>query len=120
MKCGKTVASYTEKINNYVPYGYSKREKDLKMKHHEKQKMRFRYAPEKNIGIAFIDLLLVVAGFLLTAVILGGTWHLSATEMTGVALSGIFAVLFFWGFEMYSAILLKPQPILVTAILSAI
>ena len=94
------------------------------MKNTENKRMRFRYTPEKNIGIAFADLLLVVAGFMLTSVILNGTWQsavrLSAVEAVGVLLSGAFAVLFFWGFEMYSAILLKPYPITVTAILSAI
>lgn len=92
------------------------------MKNKEKQRMRFRYAPEKNIGIGFVDFLLVVVGFMLTAMILKGTWQisLSPAETAGVLLNGAFAVLFFWGFEMYSAILLKPYPIMVTAILSAI
>lgn len=90
------------------------------MKNKETQRTRFRYAPEKNISIAFVDFLLIVAGFLLTAAIVRGTWRLSSTETAGVLLNGAFAVLFFWGFEMYSAILLKPQPIVVTAILSAI
>ena len=91
------------------------------MKNNENHRMRFRYAPEKNIGIAFVDFLLVVAGFLLTSVILkGGAHPLSLTETSAVLLHGAFALLFFWGFEMYSAILLKPYPIVVTAILSGI
>lgn len=94
------------------------------MKNIENKRMRSRYTPEKNIGIGFVDLLLVVVGFMLTAVILNGTWQsavqLNTTETTGVLLSCAFAVLFFWGFEMYSAILLKPYPIVVTSILSAI
>lgn len=92
----------------------------MEMKKKENQRMRFRYAPEKNISIAFVDFLLIVAGFLLSAVIVRGTWQLSSTETAGLLLNGAFAVLFFWGFEMYSAILLKPQPIVVTSILSAI
>lgn len=94
------------------------------MKKNENKRERFRYAPEKNISMALADLLMVVVGFLLTAMILKGSWQgaaqLSVTETTGVVLSGAFAVLFFWGFEMYSAILLKPQPVVVTAVLSAI
>ena len=94
------------------------------MRNHENCRSRFRYAPEKNIGIAVLDFLLVIAGFMLTAMILEGNWQnavrFSLAEMAVVLLHGAFAVLFFWGFEMYSAILLKPYPILVTAILSAI
>lgn len=90
------------------------------MKNLENKRARFQYAPEKNVGIAFADLLLVVVGFVLTSVLLKGSCRLSLAESVAVLLSGAFAVLFFWGFEMYSAVLLKPQPILVTAILSAI
>ena len=86
----------------------------------KKKRAHLRYAPEKNIGIAFMDFLLVAAGFMLTAVILKGAVQLSLTEVSAVLLNGAFAVLFFWGFEMYSAILLKPYPIVVTSILSAI
>ena len=49
------------------------------MKNKETQRTRFRYAPEKNISIAFVDFLLIVAGFLLTAAIVRGTWRLSST-----------------------------------------
>ncbi|MBQ3194680.1 MAG: sugar transferase [Oscillospiraceae bacterium] len=94
------------------------------MKNTENKRMRFRYTPEKNIGIGFVDLLLVAVGFLVTAMILKGTCQigalLSGAEAAGILLSCVFAVLFFWGFEMYSAILLKPYPIMVTAILSGI
>jgi len=94
------------------------------MKNVENKRRRFRYTPEKNIGVAFVDLLLVVVGFMLTSVMQKGTWQsavrFSAAETAGVLLSCAFALLLFWGFEMYSAILLKPQPIIVTAILSAI
>ena len=94
------------------------------MKDVENKPGRFRYSPEKNIGIAFVDLLLMVVGFGLAALILKGGWQgavsLSAAEIAAVWLSAALAVLFFWGFEMYSAVLLKPQPILVTAILSCI
>lgn len=90
------------------------------MKHTENKRMRSRYTPEKNIGVAFLDLLLVAAGFVLTALILKGTARLSAAEAAGALLSCAFALVFFWGFEMYSAILLKPYPIVVTTILSAI
>jgi lipopolysaccharide/colanic/teichoic acid biosynthesis glycosyltransferase len=94
------------------------------MKNNENKGMRFRYSPEKNISIAFVDFLLVVAGFMMTAVMLTGSLQratqLSLTEISVLLLHGAFAVLFFWGFEMYSAILLKPNPVVVTAILSAI
>jgi len=94
------------------------------MKRNENQRERFRYTPEKNIAVGFVDLMLVVAGFVLTAALLKGTWQsafpLRTAEAACVLLSCVFAVLFFWGFEMYSAILLKPYPIMVTAILSAI
>ena len=94
------------------------------MKNNENKQVRFRYAPEKNIAIGMLDFLLVVVGFMLTAVILKGSWqhavHLSLAEIDLVLISGIFAVLFFWGFEMYAATLLKPYPIIVTTILSAI
>ena len=94
------------------------------MKNKENRRVRFRYAPEKNIAIGVMDFLLVVAGFALTAVILNGSWQnalcLSMTEISVVLMSGILAVLFFWGFEMYSATLLKPYPVIVTSILSAV
>lgn len=94
------------------------------MKNNGNRRACFRYAPEKNISIAFVDFLLVVASFMLTSVIFNGSWQnaiqLNLAEMAVVLLHGTFAVLFFWGFEMYSAILLKPYPILVTSILSAI
>lgn len=90
----------------------------------ENKRGHFRYTPEKNIAVGFADLLLVFVGFLLSAVILKGTWQicalLSTAEIACALLSCVFAVLFFWGFEMYSAILLKPYPIVVTSILSAI
>ena len=90
------------------------------MKKNENNRVCCRYAPEKNVGIALFDFLLVVAGFLATAIFLKGNWQLNLTEMAVVLLEAGFAVLFFWGFEMYSAILLKPYPIIVTAVLSAI
>lgn len=94
------------------------------MKNNQNQRSRSRYAPEKNIGIGFVDCLLVVAGFLLTAMILEGAWHsvpeLSAAEAVGTLLSCGFTLFFFWCFEMYSLMLLKPYPTVVTVILSAI
>lgn len=86
----------------------------------ENHRERFRYAPEKNISIALADFLLVVVSFVFTAVILTENWQFALTETVVVLVHGAFAVLFFWGFEMYSAILLKPYPIVVTSILSAI
>ena len=91
------------------------------MKNNEMRRVRSRYAPEKNMGIAFADFLLVVAGFLMSALIVNGAivpWGLA--DMALVLIQGVWALVFFWGFEMYSSMLLKPQPILVTSILSAI
>ena len=88
------------------------------MNHNEMKWARSRYAPEKNLGIAFADFLLVVAGFLMSAMMVRVPF--SFTEMALVLVQGVWALVFFWGFEMYSSMLLKPQPILVTSILSAI
>ena len=90
----------------------------------ESKSTRLHRAPESNAKIGCIDLLLFITGFILTALILKGSWQffpqLHATEKYSVIISSAFAIFFFWCFEMYSVVLLKPQPTVVTAILSAI
>lgn len=81
-------------------------------------------APESNIKTGCVDLIMFFVGFMLSAFLLKGTWqfftHLSMTEISGAILSCAFGVFFFWCFEMYSVVLLKAGPTIVTAILSAI
>ena len=89
------------------------------MKYREKQRMGFRGAPENGIGFIIPDLLLVVAGFALTSFLFNGTM-LSTSEAVIAMLCGGFAVLFFFGFDLYASMHLKLQPILVSVILSAI
>lgn len=57
------------------------------MKKQENQRARLRYAPEKNISFAFLDLLLMVAGFVLTAVLIRGSWQLTSAEAAGMLLT---------------------------------
>lgn len=94
------------------------------MKSNVNARKHIRRAPENNSKIGFIDLLLFVVGFMLATMIVKGTWmfigQLSMTERMGAVLSCIFGLFFFWCFEMYSVVLLKPSPTIVTAILSAI
>ena len=94
------------------------------MKTNENQRGCSRRAPENNSKIACIDLLLFAASFLLSAIIVKGTWQfaiqLSKAEKVGALMSCILGLFFFWCFEMYSVVLLKPGPTVVTAILSSI
>ena len=57
------------------------------MKKQENQRARLRYAPEKNISFVFLDLLLMVAGFVLTAVLIRGSWQLTSAEAAGMLLT---------------------------------
>lgn len=88
------------------------------------QREHFHRAPENNAKIGLADLLLLVAGFILAAMIVKGTWQfaalLSKAERIGALLSCVFGMFFFWCFEMYAVVLHKPGPTIVTAILSAI
>jgi len=92
------------------------------MTSNENQRKRFHRAPENNFRIGCADLLILILGFILAATIIDGTFQfqLSMSEKMGALLSCIFGVFFFWCFEMYSVVLLKPSPTIVTAILSAI
>ena len=94
------------------------------MASNEKQRTHFRRAPENNMKIGFADLLVLVAGFMLAASIVKGSWgftaQLSTAEKAGAMLSCVFGMFFFWCFEMYSVVLHKPGPTVVTVILSAI
>lgn len=88
------------------------------------RRARLRRVSESNGKIACADLLLFIVGFMLTALMAKGTWQfatlLSPTEKAGVLVSCAFGIFFFWCFEMYSVVLLKPSSTIVTAILSAI
>lgn len=94
------------------------------MKDNGQLRARFQRAPENSGKIGCIDLLLFVVSFVLTAAIVKGTWQfagqLTTAEKAGALLSCAFGVFFFWCFEMYSVVLLKPSPTIVTAILSAV
>ena len=57
------------------------------MKNQGNQRARLRYAPEKNISFVFLDLLLMVAGFVLTAVLIRGSWQLTSAEAAGMLLT---------------------------------
>lgn len=93
------------------------------MKNSDRQP-RIQQHPTSNGGIAFVDLLLFVAGFALAAMIAKGTWQaplqLTRIEIACAVLSYAFGMFFFWCFEMYAIVLLKPGPTVVTAILSAV
>ena len=86
----------------------------------EKQ-ISYRRRVQPNTGmIGLIDLLLIGLGFLLSALMVEGTVQIDKVNQIVVILSSGFCLFFFWCFEMYSIVLLKPQPTIVTAILSAI
>lgn len=88
------------------------------------QQAHLRRAPENNAKIGCVDVILFLVGMVLAAIIVKGTWQfcplLNTAEQIGALLSCAFAVFFFWCFEMYSVVLLKPSPTIVTGILSAI
>lgn len=94
------------------------------MRTNEKKRAHFHRAPENNAKIGFVDLLLFVAGFMLAAMMVKGTWQavplLSMTEKAAALLSCAFGMFLFWCFEMYSVVLYKPSATIVTVILSAI
>lgn len=94
------------------------------MRSNKKQQPHFHRAPENNSKIGCVDLLMFVVGFALAAFLLKGTFQIttqiSTAEAVGALLSCAFGMFFFWCFEMYSVVLLKPNPTIITVILSAI
>lgn len=94
------------------------------MKINEQPWARSHRAPENNSKIACIDLLLFALGALLSVLIIKGSlnfWPMvNSSEKMAAVLSCLFSLFFFWCFEMYSVVLLKPQPTIVTSVLSAI
>lgn len=90
----------------------------------QNHRARFHRAPENNIKIGCVDLLVLALSFALTAMMLKGSWLfvplLSTTEKACALMSCLLGIFFFWCFEMYSVVLLKPGPTVVTSILSAI
>ena len=83
-----------------------------------------RRAPDNNIAWGVVDLLLLFLGILAERVIFkGGALSLFTFTTRELMQTLIFlatSMFFFWGFEMYSIVLLKPWPTFVTVVLTAI
>ena len=83
-----------------------------------------RRAPEKNTLLALFDLILLICAFVFSAMIIKRDLRFaeatSASEWREMLLGIGFGLFFFWGFEMYSIVLLKPWATFVTVGLSAI
>ena len=80
-------------------------------------------APDTNIAWGVADLLLLFAAVLLERLFMQGRLNLpamSTRELIQMLLFMGFGMFFFWGFEMYSIVLLKPWPTFVTCVLSGI
>lgn len=96
----------------------------MAMESKEFRRKKARRAPEKNTPLVLIDLLLLVCAFALATMIIKRDLHfvdaMSANERREMLLCIGFGMFFFWGFEMYSIVLLKPGATCVTAVLSAI
>ena len=83
-----------------------------------------RRAPDNNIAWGVVDLLLLFLGILAERLIFkGGALNLFTFTTRELMQTLIFlatSMFFFWGFEMYSIVLLKPWPTFVTVVLTAI
>ena len=81
-------------------------------------------APDNNITWGIVDLLLLFLGIMLERIIFtGGKLSLLSFTTRELLQAMIFltaSMFFFWGFEMYSIVLLKPWPTFVTVVLTAI
>ena len=80
-------------------------------------------APDTNIAWGVADLLLLFAAVLIERLFTQGRLNLpamSTRELIQMLLFMGFGMVFFWGFEMYSIVLLKPWPTFVTCVLSGI
>ena len=80
-------------------------------------------APDSNIAWGVVDLLLLFSAVLIERLFrLGGLSlpALTTGELIQMLLFVGFGMFFFWGFEMYSIVLLKPWPTFVTTVLSGI
>ncbi len=94
------------------------------MTNQENTTRRSRRSPKNNTTIGLVDLALMVISFVLAGVIVKGGWNflplLNVSEKVGILMSCALGMFFFWCFEMYAVVLLKPGPTVVTGILSAI
>lgn len=91
----------------------------------ENMNQNARRAPDNNIVWGIVDVLLLYLAFVVERLIFtgGGFSKLSTISTRGLVMMLVFltaSMFFFWGFEMYSIVLLKPWPTTVTVILTAI
>lgn len=94
------------------------------MNTNEIRRGRARRAPEKNTMLLMVDLLLLACAFMVSVMVIKQDFRfldaMSLNERREMLLSVGFGIFFFWGFEMYSIVLLKPSVTFVTVVLSAI
>jgi len=82
-----------------------------------------RRAPDNNAFWGIVDTLLLLAAFALVCLVTHGQLALSSIdtcELVQTLIAITLSIFFFWGFEMYSIVLLQPWPTIVTVVLSCI